>query len=45
VQVVANVPCAGPVLPPPSMEVADIRAVVDLLGQMKWMVRVRTRRR
>ena len=37
VQVVAKVPCAGPV-PPPSMEVTpDISASSTCCGQMKWM--------
>ena len=37
VQVVAKVPCAGPV-PPPSIEVTpDISASSTCCGQMKWM--------
>ncbi len=37
VQVVAKVPCAGPV-PPPSIEVMpDISASSTCCGQMKWM--------
>ncbi len=37
VQVVAKVPCAGPV-PPPSIDVTpDISASSTCCGQMKWM--------
>ena len=40
VQVVAKVPCAGPVPPPSIVVMPDISASSICCGQMKWMWRV-----